>query len=57
MTGSPKCALALLPHQQEQPAGAPGPVGAWQALLPKELQGLCRCPRPVPKFPSWSRAM
>lgn len=39
MTGSPKSALALLPHQQEQPAGAPWPVGPCQALLPKELQG------------------
>lgn len=39
MTGSPKSALALLPHQQEQSAGAPGPVGACQALLPKELPG------------------
>lgn len=39
MTGSPKSALALLPQQQEQPAGAPGPVRACQALLPKELPG------------------
>lgn len=39
MTGSPKSALALLPLQQEQPAGPPWPVGACQALLPKEVQG------------------
>lgn len=38
MTGSPKSALALLPHQQEQPAGPPWPDGACQGLLPKEVQ-------------------
>lgn len=57
MTGSPKSALALLPHQQEQLQGLLGQSEPVRLCYPRSCRGLCRCPRPVPKFSSWSRAM
>lgn len=47
MTGSPKSALAPLSHSAGTAGGlgAPWPVGAFQGLLPKEVQGLGQGPQ------------